>query len=290
MNSHTKKSRWFNYQGVTIRKGQNFLWQRILIIVLFLIFLIIFLNLFQLPIRNAFYFISSPISDLSLKAGNSIYSFFSPFFGFSQLKKENNSLKKENQELLLEISLLKEASRDNQLLKESFEFSKERNLNMLLTQIVGIDVQNDFVLIDKGLDDGISENMPVVSSRKVVYGKVFKAYKNFSQVMLISAKNTVTNVKIQNEDKTQSPIYGAIKGKGNLLIYLDLVDSNLKIEDGNTLITSGLDGFFPRDLLVGKVISINRNDLKPFQTAQVQPFFEIKNTDNLFVITNYIKN
>src|SRR5207237_1162769 len=104
-----------------------------------------------------------------------------------------------------------------------------------------------------------------------------------------SAKTSVVDVKIQQGDITKNLIHGALKGGGNFSIYLDLVDSDSDIKEGDVLVTSALEGIFPPDLLIGKITSSDKNDIKPFQTAKVQPFFDIKNIDNLFVITNYKK-
>jgi rod shape-determining protein MreC len=152
---------------------------------------------------------------------------------------------------------------------------------------IGLDLQQDVVTIDQGSADGIAENMPVISQEKIVYGKVTKVYNNFSEVQLISAKTSVTDVKIQSDDPTATAINGAIKGNGGLGIYLDLVAADAQINQNDVLVTSGLDGIYPRDLLVGRIDSWNKNDVKPFQTAKVSSFSDIKNAENLFVIANY---
>ena len=102
-------------------------------------------------------------------------------------------------------------------------------------------------------------------------------------------KNSVLDVKIQKSDATLPPVYGAVKGKGWLAVYLDLVPVDSEINSGDVLITSALEGIFPKDLLVGKITSKDKNDLKPFQTASIDPFFDVKKTDKLFVITDYMK-
>lgn len=268
-------------------KKQNFLWQKILIRTGILLSLIIFLNIFQSPIRNSFYFISSPISKVFLQAGNTMSEFFSSFTVFSSIKKENNNLKEENEKLLSQLSSLQQSLRDNQELKTALESTKDSNFSILLVKVIGLDSQNDLILINKGSADGILENMPLISSQNVLYGNVLKVYKNFSQAMLVSNSNSVLDVKIQNNDPSQPPIYGAIKGSGALSLYLDLVNTDAQIKAGDLLVTSALEGTFPPNLLVGKIQSVNKNDVKPFQTAQVQSLFDVKNTDTLFVITNY---
>ncbi len=277
-----------NYISMNVYvKKQNFLWQKILIRTGILLSLIIFLNIFQSPIRNSFYFISSPISKVFLQAGNTMSEFFSSFTVFSSIKKENNNLKEENEKLLSQLSSLQQSLRDNQELKTALESTKDSNFSILLVKVIGLDSQNDLILINKGSADGILENMPLISSQNVLYGNVLKVYKNFSQAMLVSNSNSVLDVKIQNNDPSQPPIYGAIKGSGALSLYLDLVNTDAQIKAGDLLVTSALEGTFPPNLLVGKIQSVNKNDVKPFQTAQVQSLFDVKNTDTLFVITNY---
>ena len=51
--------------------------------------------------------------------------------------------------------------------------------------------------------------------------------------------------------------------------------------------TSAIDKSFPKDLLVGTITHIEKDDQKPFQQANLNLFFNVKTTDNLFVITNY---
>ncbi len=269
-------------------KKENLLLKKIITGAVILFLLIVFLNIFQRQIRNSFYLISYPISSFFQKTGSKISLFSESFLNAKELKNENNELRNDNQKLLSEVSLLQGYLRENLASKEILDNNKSNNFNIVLAKNIGLDISNDFILLDKGLDDGISENMPVISSQKVLYGKIFKVYKNFSQVMLISNKNSVLNVKIsQNNEPTKTLINGAVKGRGNLSIYLDLIPFDAEIKEGDTLTTSALDGIFPRDFLVGKITIKNKNDLKPFQTAEVQTFFDAKNIENLFIITDY---
>ncbi len=268
-------------------KKQSFLWRKILIGVIALFIFIGLLNIFNHQIKNTFYFITSPFLKVLWRMGDSNYNFFAPFLQVQALKKENDNLKQENQKLLSQIFSLQETVKQNQAINEAIQNTRTDKYKLILAETIGLDSTGDFILLNKGLDDGIFENMPVISSQKVLYGKTFKVYKNFSQVMLISNKNSVVDAKIQDTDTAKTPIYGAIKGNGNLSVYLDLVPLDAQIKEGDTLITSGLEGVFPKDLLVGKITYSDKNDLKPFQTAQIQSFFSIKNIDNLFIITDY---
>ena len=270
-------------------KKQNFLLLKTIIVIIVFLTLAGSFHLFEDQIKNYSYRATSPIAKVFWRAGDSLSMLSKSFAGGRWITEENNNLKEENQKLLSEISSLKEKLQENQAIGEFLQNTQNDHFETLLASVVGVDYANDVILIDKGSDDGIEENMPVISSQKVIYGKVLKVYKNFSNVMMVSNKNSVLDVKIQDGDVTKPPIYGAIKGNGNLSFYLDLVSLDAQIKEGDTLVSSALEGIFPKDLLVGKVLSINKDDLKPFQTARVQPFFDIKNIDSLFVITDYKK-
>jgi len=69
-------------------------------------------------------------------------------------------------------------------------------------------------------------------------------------------------------------------------VVLDLVPVDDALNEGDILVTSSLEGTFPKGLLVGRITKVEKNDQSPHQRAQVQPFFNIT-ADNLFVITNY---
>jgi rod shape-determining protein MreC len=254
------------------------------------VFLALFIGglyLFQSSIKNTFYLVTSPISGRFWQAGVSGSGFLQSFFHTGGLLQENENLKTENQNLLSKISLLHETIEQEDLVKQLAENTQNRNFKTVLAQTIGL--SQDSVLLNKGSDDGISENMPVISAERVLYGRVEKVYKNFSSVLLISNTNSVVDSKIEHFDAENPAILGVIKGEGNLSVYLDLVSSDADLKEGDAIITSGQEGVFPRDLLIGKVISSTKNDAKPFQTAKVQPMFDIHRTDTLFVITNYKK-
>lgn len=275
--------------------------QKILIGIIILLLFIGFLNVFYQQVNNIFYTVTSPLLKLFWKAGDNTSGFFGSFLNAKSLTQENNNLKQENQNLLYQVSILRENIKQDRVIKEVVQNTQKNNFKLILVETIGLDAVSDFILINKGSNDGISENMPVISSQKALYGRVFKVYDDFSKVMLLSNKNSVFDVKIftangetpstvmENSDPTKALVYGAIKGSGNLSVYLDLVSLDAQIKEGDLLVTSGLEGIFPNGLLVGKITAKNQKDLKPFQTAEVQSFFDIKNTENLFIITNYLK-
>lgn len=254
-----------------------------------LVLVLVFLNIFANPIRNYFYTVSSSLNSAFVQSGKGISTFFGSFFHFRDTKIENEALKKENQNLLSQIALFQQLLGQDRAIHQMQENNPSKDFNAVLTKVVGLNTQNDTLLVNQGRDSGVSENMPIISSEKVLYGRVIKVYDSFSEVMLISSKNSIVDVKIQTNDIGLAPVHGAVKGQGSGKLGLDTVSSDAQIKEGEFLVTSGLEGMFPQNLLVGKITSVNVNDLQPFQTAKIQSFLDFKNIENLFLIIDYKK-
>ena len=259
------------------------LYKRYKILIIVIGILIIFSSNFcRSGIRNIFYFISSPFQKVIWKTGKGFSDFGNTIIEIKNLKKENEEMKLRNQRLLMENSFLKELKEE---IREALEISLEKDFELALAEIIGKDISQDFILINKGTEDGIQNGLPVITEQKVLFGKINESYKNFSKVMLISNKNSILDVKVQNSDgNNDQKIYGTVKGKGNLSVFLDLIPSGVEIREGDILITSALEGIFPKGLLVGEIREKKKNDIKPFQTAEVEPFFNINQKEKLFII------
>jgi len=279
-----------NVRDFSINKKNNGL-TKFLVGAVVLLFLLAFLNLFVSPIKNFFYTLSSPMQKTFWSAGASSSSFLGSFLQSGSFAKENKNLKIENQKLLSEIAYLQSIQQGNRAQSDVSLSCQNSGFKFVMAGVIGLD-DNDILSINKGSADGISEGMPVINQQNVLFGKVFKVYKNFSKIMLVSNNNSIVNVKISpygiSPEGEQPPeIDGVVKGKGGLSAYLDLIPISSDINLQDVLVTSSIEKSFPKDLLVAKIIQKEKNDQKPFQQAQISLFFDIKAIDNLFVITNY---
>jgi rod shape-determining protein MreC len=258
---------------------------KFLIGALALLFFVAILNFFSSGLKNTFYTISSPIQKTFWTAGESSSAFLGALVNAGSLNSENHNLQNKIQELQGQVASLQTIVNGNQAQSAVSSACQNAGFKLLMAGVVGLDDQ-DILSLNKGSADGISENMPVINKQGTLFGKVLKVYKNFSKVLLISNKNSVISVKVQQADTTKPEIDGIVKGTGKLNIYLDLVPIDETINPGDVLVTSSLEETFPKDLLVGTITKIQKNDQNPHQQAQIQPFLN-SSTDNLFVILNY---
>lgn len=253
--------------------------KKILIIGLLGILLILFLNFYQKDVKNFFYLISSPIQKILWKIGERTSVFLETIGEIKNLKKENEELKLKIKEILAENATLRELKKENEVLKTALGIGLEKEFQMVLAQVIGKDISEDILLINKGLKDGIENNLPVVTAQKTLVGKVIEVYENFSKVILISNKKISFDGKVSERE-----IYGMVKGRGNFKLNLELVPKDKEIKEGDLVVTSAMGGIFPAGILVGEIEKVKKSDIEPFQEAEIKSIFDIKNLEFLFVI------
>lgn len=254
-----------------------------LIAILLVVFFIV-LNLTGLSkeIKNTFYLIFSPLQKVLWKAGDSVSDFLAVIAQMNNLKKENEGLRLKIYELLSENTKLKEFKKENETLKKALGIGLEKEFKFVMAEVISKDILEDSILIDKGSDDGIKENMPVITAQKVLSGKINEVFEKHSRVLLLTNKKSTFNASLQEKD-----INGVIKGKGALNISFEFIPRAKEILKGDIVITSQLGGVFPKGLLVGEIREVKKSDVEPFQQAEVKPFFDIKEIETFFVITNF---
>jgi len=254
----------------------------------YLLFLLVFigivfgLNHYQTNIKSFFYSASNFPQKILWAVGKNTSVFTSSIFSSGKLKKEKEALSCDNQELLAKIASLEALKKENDELRNAIGAGLEKEFNLLLAEVTGKDISQDFITLNKGSLDGISRNMPVVTGHKVLVGRISEVFKNYSKVMLLSNKKSSFDATIREKE-----ISGVVKGLGNFKILFDLLPQDKEILKDDVVISSSFGGIFPANFLVGKVTSVKKNDIDSFQQAEISPSFDINVTEDVFIITNY---
>lgn len=259
-----------------------------------LLFLALNLSPAKKEVKNFFYLISSPIQKTFWQAGKNISDFFGMISEMKNLKKENEEVKLKIQGLISENVAIIEFKKENEILRKALGIGLEKEFKLMISEVIGKDISQDSLIINKGSRDGISKDFPVINQQKTLVGKISEVYNNYSKVMLISNKESSFDAKIlarlaeQGEaGGSDTEIYGVVKGKGNLKLFLDLIPKEKEIKEGDIIITTSLSRIFPKGLLVGEIKEVDVSDIEPWQTAQIKPAFNIGELETLFIITNF---
>jgi len=254
------------------------------IIILLVIVFFIILNLFSVAksVKNFFYWISLPAQRTFWSLGNSLSDFFAALLVRKNLREENEAFQLRIQELLSEKAAKRELEKENEILREALKLGLQKEFELKMAEIIGKDISQDFLLIDKGAKDGLVEDLIVITEQKVLVGKVKELYNNFSKVALVSHPETSLDVEVFEKE-----IEGMVRGKGNFHLSLELLPKEKEIEKGDLIITTSLSRTYPKGLLVGYITEVQHQDVEPFQEAKVQSAFNIGKIKYLFIITDY---
>ena len=155
---------------------------------------------------------------------------------YRQALKTNTLLRKQNVELLNELSRLRAAEQENKRLRSLLELSRETDLSLYPVRIVGKELNqiNNSMTIDAGREQGIRVGMPLVSAEGLM-GKVVITAGNYSQVMPLY--NTLFRVSAK---LNQSNVPGIISWNRENIQRLELnfVPNTVKVDTGEVVVTS----------------------------------------------------
>ena len=254
---------------------------------IFLFFLIFALIIFTL---SKFGFLSFPVSILQKALSPLQGSAFSAFSFFSSPSRNSTieKLLEENKELIRRIVNQNILQKENSALHDQFATTSVRSQTLIPAKIVaapsfipGVSSPQNFI-IGKGTSDSAQVGNAVIYKDNLV-GKVTEANLYFSKVTLVTNPSFSSTVKTL---RTQAP--GTIKGKGERQMILDNVLQSEDIKTSDIVLTKGdqdiKGGGMPADLIVGKIVSVNKKPSDLFQKGEVISFLDFSSLSTVFVI------
>jgi len=217
------------------------------------------------------------------------YSLRNYFKELEGVRDDNKRLREKVVELTLRNSWLKEEHLENQRLRELLEFRPNIEHGVIPAEILSGEPNRRYfsILIDKGTGDGVRRNMPVVNLQGLV-GKVVDASFSSAVVQLMLDPN----FRASAQDQT-TRVFGIIKPWSGSSLQLDNVPLQEEIQVGDRIITSGLGGIFPPDIMIGVVTAVESEEEQSkisrsygiFKTIEVAPYVDFNRLEELFVIS-----
>ena len=200
------------------------------------------------------------------------------------LQQRNAALEAEVARLQTQVIELEQKVAQTEILAALVDFARANPENTYRAALViGRDPSPflRYVIINRGSNDGIRRGMPVVSDKGLV-GRVDAVIADAARVQLITDADSVVSVHLQSAN-ADAMLRGSLTGD----LTLDMLSQDANVEIGDVVLTSGLGGNYPPDLLVGQVVSVRQLDYEIFQTAVVQPVVDFNRLQIVLVITNF---
>ncbi len=205
------------------------------------------------------------------------------------LEKENDELRALVNQLQIENVRMKEVEAENRSLRRLLDFAHANPTYAFRgAQVVGRVCGYDpdpflqYIILDVGTAEGVDVGMPVVTDQGLV-GRVSQAYSHTSKVLLITDPDSKVSGLLQ-----ASRLTGIIRGRGGHRdLLMDYLPQGKRITPGEIVITSGIGGNFPKNLVIGQVVKVDQKDYEMFQKAVVHPSVDFGRLETVLVITRF---
>jgi rod shape-determining protein MreC len=200
------------------------------------------------------------------------------------LRQRNAELEAQVSQLQTQLIELQQRVNETEILAALVDFSRSNpESTYKAASVIGRDPSPflHYIIINRGSNDDIRRGMPVVTNQGLV-GRVDAVIADAARVQLITDPASAVNVYLQSADTT-AILAGSVTGD----VSLDLISQNVTVESGDLILTSGLGGGYPADLIIGQVVTLRSLEFELFQQATVQPAVDFSRLEIVLVITNF---
>jgi rod shape-determining protein MreC len=202
------------------------------------------------------------------------------YFLLVSVSRENKNLRNQLDILKAENERLAETALANTRLRDLLGFKHTLVSPVVAAEVIGKDPSAWFrtVTIDKGLRDGVRQGLPVLAAAGVI-GQVVEASDYFAKVILIIDVNSAVDALVQ-----RTRARGIIKGQLAGACRLDYVLNKHDVRVGDAIISSGLDGVYPKGQRIGFVASVVKREGSVFQDITITPYINFEKLEEVLVV------
>jgi rod shape-determining protein MreC len=202
----------------------------------------------------------------------------------ASLLESNTELEAEVARLQTQVIDLQQQVTETNILSALVDFARANpEYSYKAASVVGRDPSPflRYVIINVGSNEGVLPGMPVVTDKGLV-GRVVAVIAEAARVQLVTDAASAVDVRLQASN-TEAMLEGSVTGE----MSLNMISQDAVIQVGDVVLTSGLGGTYPPNLLVGQVVSIRKLQSELFQQAAIQPNVDFTRLQFILVITNF---
>lgn len=238
------------------------------------------------PVEDISYTLLSPIEKLLRSTAEPIADIVANYGDVSDLTRENDALRAENERLEAEIARLREeASRTAELERLLDTRNALEGQTFATASVISRDPSNlrRRIAIDVGREDGVRKGMPVITEGTTLVGTISQVEDGHSWVTLVTDVDSAVSAIL-----LESRAEGVLTGSYSRQLRLDFVEQSATVNEGDTVLTSGLNGTYPKDLVIGKVTGVGANRQELFRRVTVEPLASLSRLETVLVMTSFV--
>lgn len=223
----------------------------------------------------------SPVQNASAHLVEAAHDFWHDYLALVDVQRENQQLRAELSRFQNERARLAELETENRHLSELLDLREALGMRAVAANVIGSDATglSRTLILSAGSRSGLRAGMAVLSNQGVV-GKLIATSGSSSRVLLIDDHNAALDAFDQ-----RSRVRGIVAGVVDDGLTMKYVGRSSDVKVGDEVVTSGLDGTFPRGLLIGEVSRIERQGPGLFVNVSVAPAVDFRRLEQVLVVT-----
>nr|BFD60031.1 rod shape-determining protein MreC [Bdellovibrio sp. CKG001]BFD66399.1 rod shape-determining protein MreC [Bdellovibrio sp. HAGR004] len=266
----------------------NFDLKKLVMIGIVLALPLISINMQQRPQESNW--LAKPFSLLGSAVSETFYGFSSGVKGTTamyldliNIKKHSEQLTSTNNELQARLEKMNELLIENDRLRGLLAFKEQTKMSLIAAQVIGRDlvIDHNTITINKGTKDGLKAGQAVITTGGVL-GYIFKPDTFTSHVMLITDRYAVVDGIVQ-----RTRAHGIVEGKSQYSSTLQLkyVERTEDVQEGDLVVTGGLDNIFPKGFPVAVVESVEKKTFSVSLKVDLRPVVDPYKVEEVFIIS-----
>lgn len=202
----------------------------------------------------------------------------------TQLREQNTLLESQVTQLQTQLIEMEEHLSEAQVCFALLDFGRTNpQYDYTAATVIGREISPflQYIIVDKGSNHGVRYGMPVVTQQGLV-GNVDAVIGGAARIKLITDSTSVVNVRLKSAG-IEAQLRGSLTGD----VFLDMIPSDVPVETGDVVLTSGLGGNFPPNVFIGQVLSTQKPENALFQTASIQPIVDFETISAVLIVNNF---
>jgi rod shape-determining protein MreC len=231
--------------------------------------------------ESAFLEVISPVTAAFTHLSDGASSIVRDYVDLLHVRDENAHLRNELARVKSDQARLAELEVENKHLGELLDLKDALGTSAVAANVIGSDAGgiSRTLILASGTDEGLRPGLAVISNQGVV-GKIIAVSPHASRVLLINDHNSALD---GFDQRTRAR--GIVAGLVDDGVILKYADRSQDIKVGDTIVTSGLDGIFPRGLLVGTIESVRREGPGLFLGVKITPAVTFRQLEQVMILT-----
>ena len=209
----------------------------------------------------------------------SIRDAWSGYGNLRHVRAENEDLRRKLGELQVQFQQERARAERVRRLESLLGFKQQLQVDTIAAGVIGASASLDFrgITIDRGTSQAVTANMAVIGPAGLV-GRVVTPTAHASKVQLLIDRNAAAGAVVE-----RSRAQGIVVGSGADMLRMDFVPATADVKNGDTVVTSGVDGIYPKGFVIGKVEQVeNGNGI--YKAIRVRPSVEFNKLEEVLVV------